>query len=73
MKWFERERVNHRIALTVEQRAVANELHERAQRLRDESGDLGVSESVKIAAFQMGLQEPDNEEVNEDGESGSHE
>lgn len=69
MKWYERERINSRIAMTVAQRRIAKEMHERAQRLRDESESLTIHEAVHIAAFQMGLQEPDSEESNADGDS----
>lgn len=53
------------IELTVEERKLANELHNRASKLRDEVDDISITQSVKLAAIQMGLEMPDEVEEEE--------
>ena len=46
-------------AMTLEQKALADELHQRAEILRDGSEEgISISEAVELAAFQMGAGAP---------------
>lgn len=55
MRWYEQERQNRRIALTVAERKNGEELHQRAIKIREEFEDMSITQSVHLAAIQMGL------------------
>lgn len=61
MKWYESERRTHRIALTVAERRNGSELHDRAIKLREEFEDMSITQSVHMAALQMGLVDVETE------------
>ncbi|MYV58030.1 hypothetical protein [Streptomyces sp. SID3212] len=68
MKWYEQERQNRRIALTVAERRNGNELHERAIKLREEFEDMSITQSVHLAAIQMGLVDVEMDDGSQDDE-----
>jgi hypothetical protein len=69
MNIHEEERLSRRIALTVEERKNAVELRDRASRLREEFPDMSITQTVKLAAIQMGLEEPDRGADNDASEN----
>lgn len=56
-------RTNHRITLTVDQRKIQKAVHERAEKLRNESDELSIVDAIHIAAFQLGFQGPDDDDL----------